>query len=395
MNRKPLWTKDYISVCLSSFFVFITFYILLTSLPIYVLDHLHGTDSQIGLVVTAFLLSAILCRPFSGKWIEDFGRKKMLWISLTIFLASTVLYVWIESFPLLLLLRFIHGFGFGMVTTVLGTIVADLIPDQRRGEGMGYYAMAMNLAMVAGPFIGLFVAQRTDFIVVFYICITASVLAAVFAYIARFSDQSQGAVKLPPQKMSFRSLFEVSTLKIAFIAGVLSLAYSALISFISVYAKGLGLEEAASYFFVVYAAAIIISRPFTGKLFDLKGENIIIYPGIILFAVGLVLLSQADTTASLLISGAVVGLGFGSITPSFQAVAINKAAPHRRGAATATYFTLFDGGFALGSFSMGMLAATAGYSMLYLYCAGIAVISLPLYHFLHGRRAAAERTAAE
>lgn len=384
MQKKPLWTKDFISVSLSSFFIFFTFYVLLTTLPIFVVDHLEGSEAQIGLVVTVFLISAVICRPFTGKWIEDFGRKKMLYFSLIIFLLSAVFYMGIKSFPLLLLLRFIHGIGFGMATTVLGTIVADLIPDERRGEGMGYYSMSMNLAMVAGPFMGIMIATKTTFTILFIICGIAAFLALILGFFAKFPDQVKGPVKIK-EKMSFKSLFEVSTLRIAAIAGILSFSYAGLMAFISVYAKQLGLVEAASFFFVVYAVTMIAARPFTGRWFDMKGENVIIYPGMIIFAIGLILLSQVQSAGLLLVSGAIIGLGYGSLTPSFQTVAINQAAPHRRGAATATFFTLFDGGFALGSFTMGLFAASVGYAKLYLYCGILVFLTLPLYYFLHGR----------
>jgi len=393
MQKKPLWTRDFISVSLSSFFLFFTFYVLLTTLPIFVVDNLGGSEAQIGLVVTVFLISAVICRPFTGKWIEDFGRKKMLYFSLIIFLLSAVFYMGIKSFPLLLLLRFIHGIGFGMATTVLGTIVADLVPDERRGEGMGYYSMAMNLSMVAGPFIGIMIATRATFTILFIICGIAAFLALILGFVAKFPDRVAGPVKMRTEKMSFKSLFEVSTLRIATVAGILSFSYAGLMAFISVYAKQLGLVEAASFFFVVYAVTMLAARPFTGRWFDMKGENVIIYPGMIIFAIGLILLSQVQSAGLLLVSGAIIGLGYGSLTPSFQTVAINQAAPHRRGAATATFFTLFDGGFALGSFTMGLFAVSVGYAKLYLYCGIIVVLTIPLYYFLHGRKSSQRRKA--
>ncbi len=75
-QQEPIWTKSFISIAITNFFIFVVFYALLTLLPIYVLDALEGTSTQAGLVVTIFLLSAIIVRPFSGKVIENIGKKK-------------------------------------------------------------------------------------------------------------------------------------------------------------------------------------------------------------------------------------------------------------------------------------------------------------------------------
>lgn len=128
------------------------FYALLTLLPIYVLDALDGTSTQAGLVVTIFLLSAIIVRPFSGKVIENIGKKKRLYLVPSFFALSSFLYMFIHHFNVLLLLRFFQGISFSLATTVTGAIAADLVPAKRRGEGLGYFGMSMNLAVVAGPF---------------------------------------------------------------------------------------------------------------------------------------------------------------------------------------------------------------------------------------------------
>lgn len=99
-----------------------------------------------------FLISSVLCRPFTGKWLDDLGRKKILFISLSLFLAATVMYFGAQSLFLLLALRFLHGIGFGMATTATGTIVTDVAPAHRRGEALAYFGVFMSLPMVIGPF---------------------------------------------------------------------------------------------------------------------------------------------------------------------------------------------------------------------------------------------------
>ncbi|OMF56541.1 MFS transporter [Paenibacillus sp. FSL R5-0490] len=384
MKKQPLWTKDFLSISVTSFFLFMGFYVLLTTLPLYILDDLKGDETQVGLIISVFLIAAVISRPFTGKWIDEVGRRKILLASLIVFAVSSLLYFWADTMPALLALRFLHGVGFGMATTATGAIVAEIVPDERRGEGLGYYAMFMNLAMVIGPFAGLTIVQYASFTWIFALCTVLSFIAIVLGAFVKIPQTAESSVKHPSFTLS--SLFEKNAVPVAISAGILAFAYSGILSFISVYAKELDLLEAASFFFVVYAAFIIMSRPFTGRWFDTYGENKVIYPAIILFAAGLFLLSQANSTFVFLLSGAIIGLGYGTIVPSLQTVAIKQADPAKRGLATSTFFTLFDTGIGLGSYVLGILAVKTGFASLYFMLAGVALFGLLVYYLLHGKK---------
>ena len=166
MQSEKLWTKDFLGTCFSSLFLFLTFYMLMTTLPVYVIDGLKGKPEEIGLVATVFLISSVLCRPFTGKWLDDLGRKKILFISLSLFLAATVMYFGAQSLFLLLALRFLHGIGFGMATTATGTIVTDVAPAHRRGEALAYFGVFMSLPMVM-VLLGLTIISHFSFTVIY------------------------------------------------------------------------------------------------------------------------------------------------------------------------------------------------------------------------------------
>jgi len=302
LEKQKLWTRNYINVCLSSFFLFLVFYYLLVSLPIYVIQDLHGSASKIGLVVTVFLISAIIIRPFTGQWIGKVGEKVILMASVVIFTVATAFYFVPHTLTGLLILRFFHGIGFGMATTAVGTIVAEIIPDSRRGEGMGYYAMSMNLAMVAGPFLGLNTIQNLGGTWTFVIGLLLSFFGLLTSWLIKLdAKEKTGAVLRKAAPLRFQDLFEKSAVKISLVGALFALVYSSILSFVSVFAKELGLVETASFFFVVYAIILLLSRPFTGKWFDLYGANIIIYPSILLFAIGMLLLSKTTGPSLFLI----------------------------------------------------------------------------------------------
>ncbi|MFC0524355.1 MFS transporter [Pontibacillus salicampi] len=384
MNTKPsIWTKSFISIACTNFFLFLTFYALLTTLPIYVTDTLGCSESEAGLIVTVFLLAAILTRPFSGKLLEIGGKRKMLFISLVLFTLCSFIYIWTDSFLLLLTLRFIHGIWFAIATTATGAIAADIIPAERRGEGLGYFAMSMNLAVVAGPFLALTLLNWLSFPILFTILALIVIGSVVFASMVQPVQEQN---KTSTRKLTLEDLFEKKSIPVALTGLFIAFSYSSIISFISIYAKSIGLIETASLFFAVFAVTMLLSRPFVGKLFDARGPNVVIYPSLFLYATGLYMLSMTDSSTMLLLSAGMIGLGYGSLVPSFQTLAIQQADTHRSGHATATFFTFFDTGIASGSFILGMVVTYVGYHPLYVAMSLFVIVIMYLYYRLVSTR---------
>lgn len=386
VQNQKLWTRDFVFVCLSSFFLFMTFYILAVTLPIYVKEDLGGGEQDIGLTITVFIISTILLRPIAGKWIDQYNPRKLVLLALGLFFSCTVLYLGVQSLLVLLLLRFIHGIGFGSATTMTGAMAIQLIPDSRKGEGVGYFGLCMSLAMVLGPFFGLIIIDHFNYIYVLYVCILFSLLSFLFGV----SVQTPKRAPLPKaeETTGWRSYIEPKAIPIALAGLMLAFSYCTIATFISVYAKEIGLASSASYFFVVFAAVIILSRPFTGKLLDCRGENILVYPAILLFSLGMVGLSQVQSITAFLIAGGIIGLGYGALIPSFQTIAIKAAPKHKGGLATGTFFLFFDTGYGLGSYVLGLIAGKTNYQTMFLVAGLAAFSTLALYYFLHHKQAA-------
>jgi MFS family permease len=390
MNKPKLWTKDFINISLSNFFLFLTFYILLVTLPIFSLQEFDSDASQAGLMTTVFLLSAIVSRPLAGQWLERASSKKVLLTALIVFAVASLLYFLPKTITGFLVVRLLHGIGFGMATTAVGAIVADLIPSSRRGEGMGYFVMSTNLAMVLGPFVGLTVIQQWDSQTMFIMTVIVAFGALITGLTVKLpkTDDSDQIVILPA--FSFKNFFEPSAVKIAIVGSFLAIVYSALLSFVSVYANEIDLTEVSSLFFVVYAIILLMSRPFTGKWLDQYGPNVIVFPAIILFAFGMFVLSQSSGAFMFLASAGMIGLGWGTLFPTFQTIAIQNAAPRKRGLATATFLSIYDIGIALGSFLVGLIAAKMDFSSLYLLSSFYVLFGAVLYYFLQVRKPTAQ-----
>jgi len=144
MNEPRLWTKDFVIITLSNFFVGLNFYLLMVVTSGFAMESFHSSPSEAGIAVGMFVIGALFARLFSGKWIERIGRKRMLYAGLTLSLAMTLLYSVANGIIFLVGVRLLHGVALGIATTAAGTIVAGIIPKQRTGEGIGYYMLGVT-----------------------------------------------------------------------------------------------------------------------------------------------------------------------------------------------------------------------------------------------------------
>ncbi|CAM3816086.1 MFS transporter [Cohnella lubricantis] len=397
MESQRLWTKSFISICLSSFFIFITFYCQTATLPTFVTDNLGESQSLAGWVLTVYVIAGVLMRPFAGRWMVGPHRSKVLILSLIGFMAVSLFYPLVSSFGFLLVLRALQGVSFGAATTGNGTIVAEIVPTQRKGEGLGYYTLSFNLAMVLGPFVGLLVIQNANFNVLFYILIACGVLGLALGWsTARIPKPSteEGSVH-KQEKLTFKSLFEVGAIPISITALLLAIAYSGILSYVPTYAKEIGLSSISSYYFVVYAIIMVLARPFTGRMFDKLPRNMLVYPTLLLYAGGLVVLASANSAFTFLLSAGIIGLGYGSLFPCLQAIAVQSVPRERVGLATSTFFIFFDSGVGIGSVLLGSVASATSNRTMYLAAAAIVALAAIVYFALLHRNAAPKPQAAK
>ncbi|MBD8136221.1 MFS transporter [Bacillus sp. CFBP 13597] len=385
-----LWTKDFVIVSSINFFITLIFYLLMVTLAIYAVNELDASTSEAGLISGIFIIGTLIGRLFIGRFIDSIGRKKTLFIGLIFFTLTTLLYFVDLGIGFLLVNRLIHGMAMGMASTATGTIVAQIIPPTRKGEGIGYYSMSATLATAIGPFIGLFMAQHTSFQIIFSFCLALGVISLITAFFLYVPALNVTAKVTESKGFKLSNFIEPKALPISIITLLLAFCYSSVLSFISFYAIEIDLVNTASFFFVVYAVAVLISRPFSGPLMDRKGSNFIMYPAFIIFGVGLLLLSMTTNSFTLLAAGFLIGLGFGNMQSSSQAIAVKLTPPHRMGMATSTFFIMLDAGLGFGPYILGFIIPITGYSTLYVILGVLVILTSILYHFLHGKK---ERTA--
>jgi MFS family permease len=388
INKEKLWTKDFTIMSIANFITFIVFLLLLVIIAPYAIDKFHASTSVAGLVAGIFIIGALIGRLGTGRIIEDIGSRKVLFVGSILFIIATALYFAAVNLPLLIITRLLHGIAFGIVSTASGTIVVQIIPHSKRGEGIGYFSMSAMLALAVGPLIGIFLIQHTNFTIIFIFNLVSAVISfAISLAVSEPTYKSPGQDHAKAVKsFQISNYLELKAVPISIIALVTCLSYSAIIPFMSLYAKQLHLEETASLYFLVYAVTVLASRPFSGRLLDVKGENFIMYPCFSIFAAGMLLLSQANHAITLLSAGVLIGLGFGNFLSCAQAISIKMVPLNRLGLATSTFFIFTDLGLGAGPFVLGSLIPCTGYRGLYLMMAILILATIILYYFLHGRK---------
>ncbi len=375
--NSALWTKPFMLCLANNLFLFIFYFAQTTILPIYILKELGGTLTQAGLAMTLFMISAIAIRPFSGLIIEKFGIRKTLIISEIFFSLFSITYLLADQLTLLFIVRFIHGIWFSVLTTVCVPVVNQFIPEQRKGEGMGYFVMSVNLGIVLGPLLGLSLIEYWSYFQVSSLLIALVFIGFAFCFMIPVNEPEK-PVAAPVQKKSFalEDFVEKKALSVAILAMLVSFSYASIMSFIAPYAESKDLMSYAGLFFVVFAISMMSLRPFTGKIYDRKGPQYVIYPALLAFSLGLLTLSQIQSLFGFMLSAVFIGIGFGSVQPCLQTLAIQRAPKHRIGYATSTFYTFYDIGIAAGSFIIGALIAGYSYQFAFILCSLLTLCSI-------------------
>ena len=355
------------------------------------MQHFHASASIAGILTGIFIVGGFLARLWAGNNISRWGAKRMLIIGTAVFLIFGLSYYFVSNTTLLFAVRFLNGIGFGISATASGTLAGAIVPTSRRGEGIGYFALSTTVASAIGPFLSMFFYAQYGFTLL--INLSNVLLLVAFLAIA-FVKVPAGSAALPhkneaKKKAALANYFEKKALPISLLGLLVGVAYSSVLTFMDSYTSFIHLATAGSFFFLAMALTVLLSRPLTGRLFDSKGDNYVMYPTFLLFAVGLALVGFAQNPFILILSAVFMGLGYGSFAPFGQAIAIREAGEKRLGVATSTFFGFLDLGVGVGPLVMGMLLPALGYRNLYYTSALIAIGITVLYAIFLGRKKSA------
>lgn len=391
--KEKLWTTTFVVNMLLNFIFYLVFYLPTVVIGTMAMERYHASASIAGILSGIFIVGGFIARLWAGNNMKRLGAKKLLYIGTLIYFLLTFAYFFVHSVVLLLILRLVHGLGFGIAATASGTLAGAIVPSSRRGEGIGYYALSVTLSSAVGPFLSMFLYRTSGFYSLIWLSALLLFIALVgifFIHVEKTTDNSNSVDNKVHKKFAWSNYFEKEALPISLIAFLIGISYSSILSFMDAYARNIHLSEAASFFFLVYAITVLLSRPITGRVFDGFGDNFVMYPTYLFFALGLLLIGFAHSGWMLLLAAIFIGLGYGSFSPFGQAIAIRNSEAHRLGITTSTFFGFMDMGVGFGPFILGMFMPLLGYRNLYFASAILALLIAVIYHFVHGRHAKRE-----
>lgn len=385
VKQDRLFTRDYIFVCIAAFMMSFSFFILVPTLPMYLKDTFGISPALVGVVLSCYVIAVLSIRPMTGFIADTLPRKKVYIVSYAIFVASFLGYFFItQTLALFILLRVLHGFSFGMLTTAGNTLVIDVMPSSRRGEGLGYYGVTNNLAMAFGPMVGLFVISSGNYTLLFLTSLITGTVGLVLGALVRAPRKKLEKTEF---KLSADRFFLKEGIRACFAFFLLAIPYGMTTSYMALYAAQSGITHNAGLFFTVMAAGLITSRLNSGKRVDRGFVTETILVGICIALVGGFGEAILSTVSSWSIAAGYVtyfltaflfGYGYGTMFPAYNTLFINLAPNSRRATANATYLTGWDVGIG-GGMLLGGYISEFDYS--YCYMIGAVLIFLALLFF--------------
>ncbi|MEN9224477.1 MAG: MFS transporter [Thermostichus sp. HHBFW_bins_43] len=335
-------------------------------LPVY-LTARWGSEAPVGLVVGAMAAGVLMLRPLIGMALDRWGRKPLLCLGLLVALLIQPLYLLAPSPQWLLPVRILHGLSQAGVATGSQTLLADLVPPEKRAAMMGYLAMANTLGFAFGPWLGTRLYGAGGFKLFILGLLWLLILGILLGFVLPW---------LPPPQKPKVALDEGS---------VPSSPWSALLCF--------PVREATFLFLI----SSLLHGGLTTYLPLLVAETGDFYS---LFALGAVFVRWAlgqwgnrvsyrllSTGAFCCSSLAVIGivwqpgwlsgwailysLGFGTVFPVLSAIVSLAVPPEQRGRVYSLFLMGFDSGMTLGSAGMGSLVGIAPLSGLFLSWGGL------------------------
>ena len=393
-SRERFVTPAFCLLFVSSFATTCAYYLTMTLMARYALETFACSETAAGLAASVFMVGGVVGRIVSMQ-IPSTRTRAWSIISMVVMLVAMLGYFAASiAYPILLVVRIVHGLAFGVTGTLVPALAMEKMPVRRLGEGTGYFTLSVTLGTAIGPMIGLLSTASFNWTLVFSVVtgivvigLLATIAAPVGPSNARPSEQIGHENNAARSKHRFTAadLVDPTSWKLTLFMFILAIGYMPINAFISNYAAELGMGHIAPFIFLVYAACLLVTRPFAGRIMDTRSAAVVLAPSIASMAVGLIVCAGAQNEIMLLLVGVFMATGFGTSISVAQAEATKLSGQSNASKAIATLFLFADGGAAIGPVLMGAVASAAGFRIMYIVCAAMACLGLAYYWFI-GRK---------
>lgn len=352
--KEKLWNSEYWKAMIGNFLLFFSFYILTPLLPIYLDEQFSADKDVIGIVLSGYVVAALIMRPFSGYLVDSFDRRKVLALCFFVFFIVFTGYIGAGTLLMFAIVRTVHGMPFGAVTVANSTVAIDVLPSSRRNEGIGFYGLSNNVAMGIAPSVGIWLYNATNnFTFLFWVALITAFIGFMVATSIKVPKKE---IVKNKQKMSLDRFFLTRAWLLAANILCFGLDWGIMSNYVAMYAaKILNITTGTGFWFMLLSIGLILSR-IQGSKALAKGkivENGAL--GIMLSLVGFTLFAAVEQEWAYYTSALLIGLGNGHMYPAFLNMFIKMARNDQRGTANASILTSWDVGMGLGIVLGGFL----------------------------------------
>lgn len=380
-KKCSLWTWVYFSVLLINVLNGLALYISNPIMTKYLV--LHGVGFEYtGIISSILSWIAMGFRPFSGAMSDRMNKKKLLTASYLLTALCLVLYTVVNQVDLIILVRIIHGIAFAISGTISMSFAIEFIPKSNMAEGISYLGMGTIIGSMLGPQLGTIIFEKAGINYVFYVSTALCISCLLFLNLIKSEKPIDKISK--KEKLTFESFFAKELLIYVVLISILTLGNGIISYYLVDFGESRNIQNIA-LFFTVYSIALLIVKPFVGKLQDVKGIKFILYPVFLVYIIGVVILAKSYTLLPVLIAAVCKAIGQGNAAPAIQAESIRRLNIERGGVAISTCLIGQDIGNAVGPIYSSFTTSKVGYEQMFLIYAGILAVGLLIY-MLYNRK---------
>lgn len=353
MNKSTvpsIYTTQFLLLCLSSLLFSASFNMMIPELPAY-LESIGGAQ-YIGLIIALFTLTAGISRPFSGKLTDKVGRVPIMAIGSIVCFVCGFLYPILSSVSGFLFLRLIHGFSTGFKPTATAAYIADIIPQERWGEAVGFHGLCFSIGQALGPAIGSYLVMLFNINTMFYVSSAFALLSILILWRMKETLVDKESFKWSMIIIKKDEIVARQVMPAAIVVLLTYLSYGALLTLIPAWTNEMGIQN-KGFFFIIFTLSSVVVRLASGKVSDKYGRIKVINAGLIGLAMSMLALAYAYSIWTFAIASTMYGLSLGVLSPALNAWTIDLSDPKHRGKAMATMYIALEIGIGGGALLAG------------------------------------------